>query len=348
MKKRIKGKENLKVVAVSALALGLSSAAFIGINNLALAQATGATPLTVFESEPIVPTSTANTSQVPDQDLTMQDAVFVPPKVTFVTSIPLEIPSHAMPKEEALQIGAQYIWDVFDASIDGMYVYMSYQMLPGFTRPFWLGTVFSTTPTHLKLDFEDFVDDLGAWGEAQVFPLYHFRLDAITGMRIGVTYSAPSDLESSRIAFRESNQEESAVLRPVDPLSPEMIFMSEWFEMSAEEQLKLSDITSERFEAYMQTALVLAQRHFNLTTVQDIELGGSFQGHVQMLERLEDDGTGGIVGIIGGLVFTTNDSTGREAIIRIPTANSSWRFTSVETMYNEFIPGFSYNRPGLG
>ena len=347
MKKKTKNKEILKVVAASTLALGLSCTAFIGVNNLAFAQAiSGSTPL----PEPIVPASDTNISQIQEQDLVLQDDVFVPPTVTLITSVYQQIPAHAMPKEEASQIGAQYIWDVFGSSIDGMYVYMVYQMLPGYTRPFWLGIVYPTAPTHLELNFADFEGDSNAWLDAHVFSSYSFRLDALTGMRVGVSYSAPSDREASIIAFREQGVDRQSMIRTIDPSSPEMLFRTKWFEMSAEEQLKSSDITSERFEYYMQMALDRAKRHFNITTVQDIKLGSNFQVPIQIqtLERLEFDSTGGFTAIIGTLIFTATDNTGREAVLRIPTANSSWRFTSVETMYNDFIPGFSYDRPGIG
>jgi len=349
MKIKSKGKDVLKVAAVSALAVGMFSAAFMGVNRLAFAAATNDATTLEIAAAPFTAQATAYTMQdeQDEQDEPATDtAVFTPPTVTFVNHTPQEVPSHAISKEEALLIGAEYIWDVLGGCIDGMYVEMSYFMMPGFTRPFWLGSV--TTEKPPNLDFEDFEDDLQGWMEAQVFTSYFFRLDAITGMRVDVSYSDPSHTEE---LVRQPREEVWRPLSPYDtPSTPEeeramrnMEFMSSWFVMSADEQLELSDITPQRLEAYTQTALGLAQRHFDHTTVESIQLGDAWAyDSTFFMERIEDDGAGGKIVIISSVAFTAVDQTGREAIIRVPTENASWQLISVGTMHNEFIPGFSY------
>ena len=355
MKAKPKGKELLKVAAVSALAVGMFSAAFMGVNRLAFASATNDATTLEIEAAPFTTQEIDYVMQDVRDESEIETAVFTPPTVTFVTHTPQEVPSHAISKEEALLIGAEYIWDVLGGCIDGMYVEMTYIMMPGFTRPFWIGSV--TTEKPPNLDFADFEDDLQGWMEAQVFTSYFFRLDALTGMRVDVSYMDPSHLETSARQPRDSREE---VLRPISPYdtpsTPEeeramrnMEFMSSWFEMSTDEQLEFSDMTSERLEAYTQTALGLAQRHFNHTTVESMQLGDAWDNSSTFfMERIEDDGAGGNIVIVSSVAFTAIDQTGREAIIRVPTENASWQLISVGTMHNEFIPGFSYEGDGVG
>jgi hypothetical protein len=234
-----------------------------------------------------------------------------------------------------------------------MYVEMSYHMMPGFTRPFWIGTLYAEEPPNLN--FEDFRDDLDAWRDAQVFASYNFRLDAITGMRVDVSYMHPTQLRST---MRSSSSHERELVRsisPNEPMTPEeekamrqVEFMSKWFEMDIDEQLEFSDLTPERLEAYKQTALELAQKHFNQTTVESIQVGDAWSNSPLFMECIEENEDGGYHIIVSAIAFNALDNTGREAIIKIPTENASWRLVSVGTMHNEFIPGFSYDRDGIG
>ena len=371
MKTKSKGKEMMKVAVVSVLALGMFSAAFIGVNHLAFALATNGATLLEAAVPPVTVQAAAYTPQVQQQETITEEtttdaaapemAVFTPPNITIMqieAFDPQVIPANAISKEEAALIGAEYLWDVLGASIDGMYVEMMYIMMPGFTRPFWIGSVSAEKPHNL--DFEDFRDDLDAWMDAAVFASYSFRLDAITGMRVDVAYNHPSYMEAIRERSREGRPWGEEVISPLEPIAPGTPMTPEqalevrrqdismrWFEMSAYEQLALSDITPERFEAYKQTALDLAQRHFNLTTVQNIQLGDAWVEHRSLrmdIMGITEDEAGALIIPIESIAFTAIDHTGREAIIQIPTENSNWRLTSVSTMHNEFIPGFSYDR----
>jgi hypothetical protein len=48
---------------------------------------------------------------------------------------------NAISPEEAAQIGALYIWEMFGESINGMAVEISYHSMSHFTKAFWLGHV---------------------------------------------------------------------------------------------------------------------------------------------------------------------------------------------------------------
>ncbi|MCL2372747.1 MAG: hypothetical protein FWC78_05025 [Defluviitaleaceae bacterium] len=399
----MKAKEILKIAAVSALTLGLFSAVLVGVNHWTLASATAGTA--TIDLTPLTAQATAYNPQAPQQEpataANAEATTFTPPTVTFVCRTPEFVfddpsrniqraPANALPQEDALLIGAEHIWDVFGTCIDGMYVEMSYAVMPGFTRPFWVGTVYETNPP--ALNFEDFRDDLDAWWDAQVFSSYSFRLDAITGMRIDVSYANPSyhtsrrsqgqeviiapvaeeDAIRSREQIREENNSWAAAERteggrvayiapdsPLIALSPEearamhrnMEVGARWQDMSTEEHLAASDITPARLEAYTQKALELAQRHFHQTTVQTIEIGDAWRsGGASMFftEELYVNEAGDIAATIGSISFLVTDNTGREAEVRIPTATAHWRLTSVQTMHNEFIPGFEYHGPGIG
>jgi len=313
--KKSKGKEIMKVVTVSALSLGMFSAAFVGLNRLAFASATNsATPLDVVSA----PFTAETITYSPQDEQNTAAIAFAPPNITILQNglFAQAVPANAIPSEEAALIGAEYLWDVLGVSIDGMYVEMMYTMMPGFTRPFWLGTVYMEKPIHH--DFEAFmsfnIEDFNAWIDSIALPSYTFRIDALTGMRVDVSYMHPSHKQSlSRLSNEAQVQYfETTTLVP-------------WFETTAREPL--ADPTPVQVEAYKQQALELAQRHFNLTTVEDIQFDEIDGNHIS---------------------FAAIDNTGREAIIRIPREGADWRMIGISTMHNDFIPGFRYDRPGLG
>lgn len=362
MKAKSKRRDLLKVVAVSAVALGMFATALVGANRLAFMAATnGSTPVEMAAtniSQPLqVASSLSQTYEVQNTygaEVETEAAVFTQPNITVIQGElqpPQAIPANAISIDEAAQLGAKYIWDVFGTHIEGLYVEMTYIMMPGFTRPFWIGTVSDERP--VNLDFATFMyendDCLDAWVGAMVLPLYSFRLDAITGMRIDVGYSNPSHLLQSRRSAEERDESETVVrigggyVREVN--ESEMNFWSRWHEMDVDARIAYTDLTPERIAGYTQQALDLAQRHFNFTTVEDIRIGDAWNSasNVFFIERLLDKNSDGeYVAIVSSISFIVTDSTGRDAEVRIPTANASWLLTSVHTMHNEFIPGFSY------
>lgn len=348
----------MKVAAVSALSLGLFSAAFVGANHFAFVSATGGiTPLDVAAATPLVAQATANTPQTTQNNTSTEATDFTPPSITVIQGEIIEsqpIPSAAITMEEAALIGAKYIYDVFGSSIDGMYVEMMYTLTPGFTRPTWLGSVHAEMP--VQPDFEairnaaDAGNTMVRMEVSWVPSVYSFRIDALTGMRVDVSYLNPSfdsfDQMGPRLSAEEALEQRRQIMYPSETM---INFFTRWFEMSAKEQLELTDITPERLEHYRQQAHELAQRHFNMTTVQNVELGDAWSsGSTFVNQVMEYNGRGEFNIIVGAITFTATDNTGREAIVRIPTENGSWHSVSVNSMHNDFIPGFSYDRPGRG
>jgi len=63
-----------------------------------------------------------------------------------------------------------------------------------------------------------------------------------------------------------------------------------------------------------------------------------------MVDRFAIDSAG-----FGGIVFWISDDTGREAEIWVSAGTRSLRPGSgIRTQDNDFIPGFSYDSPGIG
>jgi len=150
-------KKIIKAVAVSALAFGLIGAAFIGANSTVFASNTSASE-SVMASAPSNVTPVTQTNAFAAQDLRVYD------KTESGTTVSI----HAISIDEAAQIGARYISDVFGADIDGMVVEMRYQNL----QPHSLKSLFSGTVSN---------------GTEVAF---NFMLDALTGERMMVSRPA--------------------------------------------------------------------------------------------------------------------------------------------------------------
>jgi len=226
-----------------------------------------------------------------------------------------EIPSDAMPAEEAARVGEAYIYDVFGKSIDGMYVMMHY--MDCWLRPEkgrWMGTV--------SLSQEE--NDWGALVGVGLSPsdiMFSFTVDSTTGERLDISYtplnSPPVVIEHDTQVLWESAQGQAVLA------------------MDNIELAVFTGITPERMEIYTQVAYELAQAHFNNTTVQNITLGRSIitpsgpqylQGIHVLLDTCEN---GNIFGTPVGLEFTATDHTGQEAIISINEWHEGYRYVRI-------------------
>jgi hypothetical protein len=296
----------IKAALVSALAIGVFSAAFIGVNSLALAAATSGTT-TIPPTELVV--------GVPEN---LPPEGFTAPNITVI-EIPFEfgeVSAHAMSAREAAQIGAQYIYDVFGSSIDGMYVQMIYSHPPAVIGPNWIGTV-ARSPQAL----ESRLDVRGTPNE-NFAPLYRFAIDAVTGSRVNVSQQGaidrgPLDRDAAmaaRYAMRDTG----------------------WFDMNLTGQLEFLGVSAQSVASYRQTARTLAERHFNNTSVTSIEL-------TRLSAEYAQDGMS-----LLSLVFTATDNTGREAEIMIPSGGSRFRMIHIQTSHNDIIPGFVFDGLGIG
>ncbi|MCL2253358.1 MAG: hypothetical protein FWC09_02860, partial [Lachnospiraceae bacterium] len=184
MKRRTKEKEIMKAVSVCALSIALFGAAFIGFNQLIFAAETNeVTPLPSATEAVVV---SQKTEQVKTEALA-EAKTFMAPVLKLIES-PEQyrhpIPASAMSMQEAAQIGARYIWDVFDAGIDGMYIQMLYAAHVSQSSTWWFGTVYMEDPENPTQNY--LVDVRGV--EKLALPIYSFTINAVTGERIDISY----------------------------------------------------------------------------------------------------------------------------------------------------------------
>ncbi|MCL2409160.1 MAG: hypothetical protein FWC96_06040 [Oscillospiraceae bacterium] len=317
---RQKVREIAKVAVVSILSIGLFSTALMGVNNWAFARAVNST-----HSFPL-PTEAVEIAE----DLLPEG--FVIPEFTINLS-PWqryqEISAQAMAMEDAAQIGAEYIWAVFGTCIDGMHVEMQFSDWDWHTRTLWQGQVYQSEQALIDQHARDEAirealthdpdADISIYGHHEP-TLYSFMIDAVTGARVDISYNNPS---SARAMFSMSADDAMASRRAMTE--------SGVWEMDIYAQMAFVDLSNEQLEAYAQTAVELAQRHFNNSAVEDVQfshlsIGPDFGGDLTAL-------------VLTGIVFTATDDTGREAHVRIPAGTPFFNSVSISTQHNDFIPG---------
>jgi len=328
MKERTRGKALMNVAAAGVLSIGLFSAAFIGFNSLIFAAATNEpTPL-----PPIVEAVafTQNTATVTSSDAPRAEAkveIFTNPTLTIIESPDQHfhsIPASAMSMDAAAQTGARYIWDVFGASIDGMYIQMLFAAHSSQINTWWVGNVFAENPSNPTQNY--FIHP--TTDEKIALPVYHFVINGITGERIDVRYMGQQGRVTSMLHGSGNAGNARMAMALVE---------AGWFDMDIYEQLVLAGISDNMLESYMQTATRLAQAQFNTSGVSNVQLVG-----------LVANGMADGVVDIGALNFIASDNAGREASISIPTTDADSRSVSIATQHNDFIPGFELHEGGNG
>ncbi|MCL2217609.1 MAG: hypothetical protein FWB91_11410 [Defluviitaleaceae bacterium] len=320
MKARAKGKEIMKVAAICVLSIGMFSAAFIGFNQLIFAAAINeATPL--YQQSVSADYITLLNEQAAEQEA---DA-FIPPTLTVLESPSQHyhaIPAAAMSMEEAAQIGARYIWDVFGTNIDGMYMQMMFAAHASQTNTWWTGTVYVEHPDNPT---QNYIVDVHGSGERFALPVYMFTINGITGERINISYDGlrgrivPENDGSRRLNSRTAMLE------------------SGWFDMNIYEQIEFAGLSGEMLEVYMQTAAKLAEAQFNISGVANVQLLG-------LIVSITDCNAI----YIEALNFTAVDNNGRDAFISIPATDSAFQMAHISTSHNDFIPDFEFHDDGLG
>jgi len=324
-------REIAKIAAASILSIGLFSAALMGINSWAFARATNATL-----SFPL-----------PEEDLEIHESLpqedFTASELTISASpwqVYHEVSASAMSMEDAAQIGAQYILDVFGTCIDGMHIQLFFSAWPSSSRTHWHGTVYPSEAAMLEemarqeaineALTRDINADVSAYTQINILtaPNYNFSIDAVTGMRIDISYRNLRGVPT--LDRRDHDAAMSWRQTIVD---------SGWFDMDIYEQMNFVGLSSERLEAYAQTVKDLAQRHFNNSTVADVQLTflnlGSSADHTAV--------------VLDGLSFTATDDTGREAHIQLPSESANFHtWISIMTQHNDFIPDFHFDAPAGG
>jgi len=316
----VKNNNILKLGLVAVLAIAMFTTMLMGVNTLALASATGGTEV-LASSDPVDTSENELREGFVMPNLTLLDdhlAAYVEP---------ITVPASAMSVEEAMEIGAKYIWDVFGANIDGMYIIMRYSDWESNTRTYWSGLI-GRCP------------DAFVWAEDnQNFGWsFSFMIDAVTGMRVDIDNGIPGIITS------DYTEEDIVNWR-------QAVMDSGFWEMDAYEKKAYLGLTAEELEAYMEKALDLATRHFNNSEVVDLRLGNTWGTGINM-----GPSGGSMRNLSFGLAsldFTATDSTGREALVTIPagtTSISQFPVTMpsmrVTTNHNDLIPGFWDGRIG--
>jgi len=335
-KTRTKRKDILKMVGFTILSVGVLSTAFFGANRIALAESMNNTetlpPIaetylpSEFQAEYVAFSTDDTLSYMQSEDVTLEyadmaaretalDAAFTPPASLTVIECEhsLAVPAYALSMEEAVQIGARYIWNVFGSTLDGKYLQMRFTNEDSQANTWWEGFVTAENPI-----VPDYV-------LCHPHVEYMFRIDGVTGGRIDITHSPeppplPCYSDSGNAAWMDAVLAYRAAL--VD---------AGWYKMDIYEQLAFSGISQELLQGYTETAISFAQSHFNNTTVANVRLNNL------LVNRLVASGDGYTVDI-AGFDFSVIDDTNREAIVGISTESAFRNLTYITTHHNDFIP----------
>jgi len=348
-----KGKELIAVATVCVLSIGVFSGAYIALNDQIFARATSEPTLlapppevavsenyTEPENERILDQSPAvaasytdsGAEYVPENVTKNETGEFVVPALTVMASPDQEseISVVAMSIEDAAQTGARYIWDVFGANIDGMYVRMFYGDHASQINTWWVGNVFTENPDHPT---QNYVVHPFTY-EKRALPIYTFVVNAITGQRIDVSYISPQGIPENIYI----SPEVKSYRGDDDSMSFRWALLeSGWFDMDIYEQIELLGLSDEALEAYLQTAKRLAEAQFNTTSVSNVQLDTFWANG--MIDGVVDLAT---------IVFVALDSTGREAIITISASDAVFQSINISTQHNDFVPGFEFYYLGGG
>lgn len=157
-RKEVKKKSIWRTVASSTIAIGLCGTIFVGASNTVMALA--------LDKEESIPTTYNISTTVIDKadDYVKADYNVLENKIMSSTN------ASALPIEEAAEIGAQYLWDMFQIDLEGKTIYMSYFVDPSVAKAYWSGDIIETGS-----DISD--------GP----PTYRFVIEAISGKRNSVS-----------------------------------------------------------------------------------------------------------------------------------------------------------------
>ena len=165
-------KENKKKYFGKSAALALTLIGISAVSFNALAEGAMAAELTRPQSVP----TTYNVT--PPQETEVPEN-YEKADYTIIMEDFSETPtSKDLTAEEAAELGAQMLWEIYGADLDGAYVFMSYNSgTETFNRAFWSGDV-RFTKKRTPSDF-----------------CYTFMLDAVTGDRFNVGHSRQLDVK---------------------------------------------------------------------------------------------------------------------------------------------------------
>jgi len=322
-----RAREITKVVAASILAIGLFSVSLMGINQWAFARAVNTT-----YSFPLAAEAVEVQQNQPSEG-------FVEPDVTISASpwqrYNPEISAYAMSMEEAAQIGAEYIWDIFGICMDGMHFEMMFSDWNTASRTYWQGSVYTSEEAAAAMAaFNEAMNeavsrdqqlDLSAWNDRPESPTHHFMIDAVTGMRV--------DISGNLEAPQYISAEDIEILRDRRTFGDLWVT---WFAKDIYEQIAYLGISAEQIEAYEQTAREIAYRHFNNSELVDIQLANQ-RGGLNANPHFDENGE--VTFILETVAFAAMDDTGREALIAFPAESARFAAAiTIGTQHNDFIP----------
>jgi len=259
-----------------------------------------------------------NNAQISANNLTLID----------VSHEGVTIHSRALSMDEAAQAGAQYIFDIFGARIDGMYVELEFADWPHMTRALWHGSVSTNYRNTLANraqsealneefaarfeageDSEDIMEDLSErFRDISYTPgLFYFFIDAITGERIDIW-------KTTQIHH---------------PMTDESIPLHEYIEQNWDgdwEAAFEADIDPQIKDTLSQMAMEYAQRQFVNSTIVSTDDYDVFMSFIYIGGGFKRDPSA---------IFQFTDNTGREARVTIHVESQT--VTAVSTMSNDFI-----------
>lgn len=165
-----KKKNTWKTVVVSAAAIALCSTVFTGANNVVMAMA--------LDKEESISTTynVSNTFIDKAEDYVKADYQVLENKVMR------SINSGALPVDQAAEIGAQYLWNMFKVDLSGKTIYMSFFIDPDVAKAYWKGDIVEP-----DRDISD------------ATPTYSFVVEAISGA--GVSASKKYEKKETTVPF---------------------------------------------------------------------------------------------------------------------------------------------------
>ena len=336
----------ITAMALSVAAVGLFAALLLGISNLTLRAA--------MAEEGYLPAATDYVSLPPppptvqhDRNMTVIDVTGYTRRSWFNQENPVDVDVPVLPTPDAAAIGAQYIYEIFDVCIDGMYVELTFEAAtPWMGRSVWRGEV---SPTYRGTrafwenqerimqermreleevrearEYDDW-DDLerpvldvnvvepSSWSINFPAPAqFIFVIDALTGEWIDV-FDNRSFIASQWIDRSDINPFEEFVERE---------FGGSW------DAAMRADINNETMAELYAMAELFGQKQFVNTAVVSVELEGSFR-------NLRMDESRNVYLTPGGASFNVTDETGRVAVLVICLENMS--VLQISTSLNDFI-----------
>lgn len=178
--KKLLGKGSLKAIVAGSLAVALFAGGFVLANNYVFGSS--------MENFASIPTSYQAGTNLPEKSSTYQKADY---KV-LENKLLICDNANALSADEAAELGAQYLWDLFQADLSGKVVYMSYTVDPSRKIGYWNGDVYEN---------ESAITDIMSPSD------YSFSIEAISGKRNTALLDMSKLDAKETILYKESEAE---------------------------------------------------------------------------------------------------------------------------------------------